>query len=73
MGLDINLIRQDKGGNPDLVRESIKKRFQNPAIVDEIIQDDLEWRKLRYNVDMLNKEFGIVNKQVAEKKKASKG
>jgi hypothetical protein len=27
MSLDINLFRVEKGGNPDLVKESVKKRF----------------------------------------------
>jgi len=34
MGIDINMIREDKGGNPNLVRESLQKRFKDPAIVD---------------------------------------
>lgn len=34
---------------------------------------DQQWRKLRYTVDMLNKEYGIANKEVAKKKKESKG
>ena len=36
--LDINLIRT----NPDLVRENIKKKFQNEklALVDEVVELD---------------------------------
>lgn len=57
MGLDINLFRPEKGtfllispltnigGNPDLVRESVKKRFQDPKIVDDVMALDEEWRK----------------------------
>ena len=45
MGLDINLFRVDKGGNPELIKESIKRRFQDPQIVDEIISMDKQWRK----------------------------
>lgn len=57
MGLDINLFRPEKGtffhwpplnipgGNPDLIRESVKKRFQDPKIVDDVLALDEEWRK----------------------------
>lgn len=55
------------------MKESIKKRFQDPSIVDEIIKDDQEWRKLRFVVDNLKKEYGQANKVVAQKKKESKG
>ena len=43
--LDINLFRQDKGGNPELVKESQRRRFANEAIVDQIIDLDQEWRQ----------------------------
>ena len=57
MGLDINLFRTDKGGNPDAVRESLRRRFKDVKIVDEIIAKDEEWRKSRYQLDNLNKEY----------------
>ena len=34
----------DKGGNPDLVKESQKRRYADPAAVDKIIALDKEWR-----------------------------
>jgi hypothetical protein len=42
--LDINLLRADKGGDPDLVRESIRKRFAKVELVDEVIDLDQAWR-----------------------------
>lgn len=33
-GLDINWFREDKGHNPDVIRDSIKRRFKDPKIVD---------------------------------------
>lgn len=44
-GLDINLFRAEKGGNPDLVRQSVVKRFKDPKIVDDIIAKDKHWRE----------------------------
>jgi seryl-tRNA synthetase len=45
MGLDINLFRTDKGGNPDLVRESQRRRYAPVETVDEIIALDKDWIK----------------------------
>ena len=48
MGLDINLFRKEKGGDPEIVRESERKRGRKPEelkIVDEIIELDEQWRK----------------------------
>jgi len=69
MGLDINLFRTEKGGNPDKVRESIKRRFGDASIVDVILEKDSEWRKKRFQCDQLRKQYNLANKDVAEKKK----
>jgi seryl-tRNA synthetase len=45
MGLDINLFRKEKGGDPDKIKESIKNRYKDDSIVDEIIELDQNWRK----------------------------
>lgn len=43
--IDINLFRVEKGGNPDLIRESQRKRGASVELVDEIICVDKEWVK----------------------------
>lgn len=68
--LDINLFRVEKGGNPDLIRESQRKRNSSVELVDEIIALDKEWVKLRFDVDELNKESRQVQTFIAEKMKA---
>lgn len=40
MPIDINLLRINRGGNPDKVRESQKKRFASVELVDEVIALD---------------------------------
>jgi len=40
MPLDINLFRKDKGGDPDMIRRSEKKRCRDPAIVDKVLDLD---------------------------------
>ena len=45
--IDINLLRTDKGGNPDLVKESQRKRGGGAKVdlVDEVIKLDDEWKR----------------------------
>ncbi|KAF6162823.1 hypothetical protein GIB67_029092 [Kingdonia uniflora] len=61
--LDINLFREDKGHNPELIRESLRRRFQDISIVDDIIRLDKEWRQRQFELDNLRKEFNKINKE----------
>lgn len=40
--LDINLLRAEKGGNPEQVRESQRRRYKKVETVDEVIAIDVE-------------------------------
>jgi seryl-tRNA synthetase len=42
-------------------------------LVDTIIDLDERWRKSNYQMETLRMEFGKINKEIADKKKASKG
>jgi len=77
--IDIKFLRE----NPDLVKENIKKKFQDEkiALVDEVIALDAESRKakqeaddLRANRNKISKEIGALmaqgKKEEAEEKKA---
>lgn len=48
MVLNIDLFREEKGGNPELIRESQRRRFKDPTIVDQVIRVDNEWRKSKF-------------------------
>ena len=45
MGIDINLLRPEKGGNPEAVKASQRKRGGDKAValVDEVMTLDKEW------------------------------
>lgn len=66
--LDINLFREEKGNNPEIIRESQRRRFANVEVVDEIIKLDKEWRQRQFEVENFRKEFNKLNKQVAKLK-----
>ncbi|KAK8806435.1 hypothetical protein WA588_003005, partial [Blastocystis sp. NMH] len=69
MPIDLNLLRAFKGGVPDLVRLSQKKRFANVGLVDEVIALDEKWRKLVSSLDSINKEKRLVSKEIGKKRK----
>ncbi|KAF5454009.1 hypothetical protein F2P56_023710 [Juglans regia] len=64
--LDINIFRVEKGGNPDLIRESQRRRFANVQLVDEVIELDKEWRKLQFDLENLRKDLNKINKRIAQ-------
>lgn len=66
--LDLNLFREDKGGNPELIRESQRRRFASVEVVDEVIQLDIEWRRRQFELDQLRRDFNSINKEVAKLK-----
>mmetsp|Transcript_44103 Transcript_44103/g.137323 ORF Transcript_44103/g.137323 Transcript_44103/m.137323 type:complete len:471 (-) Transcript_44103:174-1586(-) len=73
MTIGIELLRKDKGGDPDMVRDSERRRFRDGKLVDEVIDLDKQWVTAKYNTDMKRKEIGKVQAQITERKKASKG
>ncbi|CAM8900678.1 unnamed protein product [Rhodiola kirilowii] len=70
--LDINLFREDKGGNPDAIRESQRRRYADVTLVDEVIKLDDEWRKAQYAVDQIRRELNQKAKDVSMLKREKK-
>uniref|UniRef100_A0A915K9Y5 Serine-tRNA synthetase type1 N-terminal domain-containing protein n=1 Tax=Romanomermis culicivorax TaxID=13658 RepID=A0A915K9Y5_ROMCU len=69
MVLDLELFRAEKGGNPNLIRESQKKRYKDEKLVDRVIEFDVEWRKARFRADELNRLKKLCSKEIGEKMK----
>ena len=70
MPLDVQLFRKDKGGDPDKVRESQRRRFKDPSVVDKIIEWDNKQRVAISQLNGKNKEarqtsiqIGNINKK----------
>jgi seryl-tRNA synthetase len=68
--IDIKLIRE----NADLVRENIKKKFQEDKLplVDEILDLDAKWRKERKKADDLRSERNKISKKINQLMKEGK-
>jgi len=58
--LDIQLIRDD----PDLIRQALLKRNDDPAIVDRVLAEDTRWRELLQSVEALRAERNRVSKEI---------
>ena len=60
--LDMNFIRN----NPDLVKENIKKKFQDAKLpmVDELLELDKEYRAIKTNDDNLRNQRNVLSKQI---------
>jgi len=70
MVLDITLFRKDKGGNPDLVRESQQRRHKSVDAVQDIIEADNAAKKCRHEWEMKKAESGKIQKEIQVKAKA---
>ncbi|KAJ3302495.1 Cytosolic seryl-tRNA synthetase [Kappamyces sp. JEL0829] len=70
--IDINLLRADKGGNPEAVKASQRKRGGEKAaeLVDQVIALDNEWKAARFNADAVNKDINAIGKKMAPLAKA---
>ncbi|KAL6519665.1 hypothetical protein OROHE_017355 [Orobanche hederae] len=64
--LDINLFREEKGGNPEIIRESLRRRFKPVEIVYEVIRLDKEWRKDQFDGDQLRKELNRLQREIGQ-------
>jgi seryl-tRNA synthetase len=60
--LDIKFLRE----NPDIVKQNIKNKFQDSKLplVDEVIELDLENRKIKQEVETLRAERNKLSKQI---------
>ncbi len=65
--LDIRLIRE----NPDLVKENLRKKFQEvkAPLVDEVLELDSKWRKFRLEADNLRSQRNKLSEEVNKAKK----
>lgn len=64
--LDINNFREDRGGDPNLVRESQRRRYADVLLVDKVLEWDAEWRKVRYDLDCISKKRNELNAELKE-------
>ncbi|RKP01781.1 hypothetical protein CXG81DRAFT_11574 [Caulochytrium protostelioides] len=74
MGIDINHLRPERGGNPELVKASQRARAGEAgvALVDEVMALDEAWRKLQFQAAACNTRINAINKEIGALMKAKK-
>jgi seryl-tRNA synthetase len=71
MPIDINELRDYKGGDPAKWRKYMEQRFKPPEWVDEVLAEDEKWRELTKQRDELRKAVNKIQKdKITPKKKA---
>ena len=66
MPIDIGLLREDTGGDPEKVRESQRRRFASVELVDEVIEMDQRWRNMKFELDEARKRKNALNKEIGQ-------
>ncbi len=66
--IDIALIRD----NPDIVKDSQKKRGMNDEVVDSFLKLDKEWRELKKQVDELRSRRNKISEEINIARKSGK-
>lgn len=68
--LDITDFIAERGGDPERIRESQRRRGEPVEIVDEIIQMFEDHRKTNYGVTQIGSKINETQKEIGKKKKA---
>ena len=63
--IDIRHLRE----RPGLYRENMKKKGQNPGLVDSVLKMDEEWRAVKAEADKLRAERNKVSESINQAKK----
>jgi len=68
--IDIQDFIKERGGDPEKIRESQRKRNAPVELVDQVIELFEEHRKQQYEASQINTEINNVQKQIGLKKRA---
>jgi len=52
--------------NPEVLRESLRKRYMDPSLVDRLRSLDEQWRKLKRMVDEVRHRHNVITRSIAK-------
>lgn len=70
MTLDVTSFIVEKGGDPEAIRESQRKRGHPVELVDEVIAMYKHWVEAEYDRNMVKKQINSIQKEITAKRKA---
>lgn len=68
--IDLIQLQTEKGGDPEVVRASQKKRNADPELVDKVLALYKQWTKANWDLAQLQKQINALQKQIGAHKKA---
>ncbi|EST10197.1 Aminoacyl-tRNA synthetase, class II (G/ H/ P/ S), conserved domain protein [Kalmanozyma brasiliensis GHG001] len=68
--IDLLLLQPDKGGNPQLVKDSQKKRNAPEELVDEVLALYKNWVSLQKDLDVARRDVNAVQAEITKLRKA---
>ncbi|KAF2234937.1 serine-tRNA ligase [Viridothelium virens] len=68
--LDLEDFIEERGGNPQKIKESQRRRGASEELVDEVIALWQDSRAAQYDVDQTGSEINSLQKQIGQRKKA---
>jgi len=66
--LDINIFREEKGGDLEKIKDSQRKRGKDEEIVDKVVEMVKKWRDMKNKVETINYYRNRIGKMIAKKK-----
>lgn len=63
------MLQPEKGGNPQEVKDSQKKRNASVELVDEVLALYKEWTQLGFQQNQLQKDVNATQKEITTKRK----
>lgn len=72
MPIEVNLLREYKGGDPERFRDFQRKRFRPVEWVDDVLALDEKWRLAVGKKQDINKAINKLQKDVISKKMKAK-
>ena len=72
MPIDINELRDYRGGDPEKYRTYMKQRFKPAEWVDDVLLEDEAWRELTKEQDQIRRDVNKLQKEVITPKKKAK-
>ncbi|CAE6525808.1 unnamed protein product [Rhizoctonia solani] len=70
MTLDITSFIVERGGNPEVIKESQRKRGHSVELVDEVIAMYKRWVEAQFETNQVKKQLNAVQKEITAKRKA---
>jgi seryl-tRNA synthetase (EC 6.1.1.11) len=52
--------------NPDIVRDSLRKRRMDVSVVDRFIELDSKWRSVKAEIDELRHRHNVISREISK-------